>query len=106
MSSAGSRALPAELILPFLTAHVEGLEAAGCGWLLEKGPRVVEQFEAWKAAGLFPDKVVVLDCDARVIAERTKGRLQDPVTGALSGYVGVQSWCLGSARRVFRAFPP
>ena len=56
--SAASKAMPpAELFLPFLQRVFQRIEASGRGWLLEKGPRCVEHFEPWRAAGIFPEKV-------------------------------------------------
>ena len=57
--SAASKAMPpAELFLPFLQRVFQRIEASGRGWLLEKGPRCVEHFEPWRAAGIFPEKVL------------------------------------------------
>ncbi len=46
-----------EAPLPFIKEHFAGIQAKGNGWLLEKGPRLAEHFEAWKDAGVYPDKV-------------------------------------------------
>ena len=72
---------PTQLFLPFLQRVMQEIEASGRGWLLEKGPRVAEQFSEWRDAGIFPDKIIVLTCDPEVIVKRTRGRRHDPVTG-------------------------
>jgi len=72
---------PHELFLPFIRAKLAAIESSGSGWLLEKGPRAVEHYQPWKVAGIVPDKVVVLEVDPEVVVARTRGRLQDPVTG-------------------------
>lgn len=72
---------PHELILPFISARLAVIEAGGDGWLLEKGPRAVEHYQPYKEAGIIPDKVVVLEVDPEVVVARTRGRLQDPITG-------------------------
>ena len=86
---------PCELILPFLADTLATIQDGGDsgggreggeGWLLEKGPRLVEHYQPWKEAGIVPDKVVILEVDPLVVVARTRGRLQDPVTG--KSYVG------------------
>jgi adenylate kinase family enzyme len=73
---------PPELFLPFLRGVFDGIVRRGEGWVLEKGPRLVDHFQAWRAAGIWPDKIVVLDASPDVIVARTRARLQDPMTGA------------------------
>jgi adenylate kinase family enzyme len=77
---------PTSIFLPMLQAIIERIDAEGKkGWLLERGPRTTGHFQDYKAAGICPNKVVVLDVDTEVIlrrtnGDRTKGRRVDPVT--------------------------
>lgn len=44
-------------------------------------PRTRAQALAMQAAGVFADKVVLLDIPDEVLVERVEGRRTDPVTG-------------------------
>jgi adenylate kinase family enzyme len=75
-----------DVFLKEVSAHLNGLSAAGQGYVLEKGPRETGHFAAWHASrekgGIGqPTHVVVLRVDPEVVVKRAAGRRIDPVTG-------------------------
>eukprot|EP01052_Picozoa_sp_SAG31_P009389 SAG31_NODE_491_length_14923_cov_12.905221_8_plen_987_part_00 len=61
----------------------EGLGKMKTGWVLDGFPRSQTQAEALKAAGVVPDKVLVLDVPDDVLVEKVEKRRMDPETGTM-----------------------
>lgn len=75
--------VPDELIIEMV---LNKLNSSGCrakGWLLDGFPRTRAQALALQTAGIFADKVVLLEVPDSILVERVEGRRTDPVTGAI-----------------------
>lgn len=75
--------VPDELIIDVVCDRLKQPDCLSNGWLLDGFPRTKSQAEALSAAGMIPDKFILLDVPEEVLVERVTGRRTDPVTGKI-----------------------
>lgn len=79
----GGKLVPDALVIGLVKERMAQPDVRERGWMLDGFPRTPAQAEAMKAAGIEPQKVVLLDCPEEVLIQRVCGRRTDPVTGAI-----------------------
>eukprot|EP00026_Physarum_polycephalum_P005236 Phypoly_transcript_05267.p1 GENE.Phypoly_transcript_05267~~Phypoly_transcript_05267.p1 ORF type:complete len:492 (+),score=89.97 Phypoly_transcript_05267:71-1477(+) len=75
--------VPDELIIEMVLNKLNSSECKTKGWLLDGFPRTKAQALALQTAGIFADKVVLLEVPDNILVERVEGRRTDPVTGMI-----------------------
>jgi adenylate kinase len=75
--------VPDELIINMVKEKLATEECRTKGWLLDGFPRTQPQAQAMLAAGIIPDKFVLLDVPDDVLIDRVIGRRLDPETNAI-----------------------
>lgn len=75
--------VPDDLIIDVVLAKLNSPECQKTGWLLDGFPRTRAQALALQAAGIFADKVILLEVPDGILVERVEGRRTDPVTGTI-----------------------
>jgi len=80
----GISPIPDDIMVDMVKGLVEsdGTEA-GHGWLLDGFPRNKEQAEKLKAAGIIPDKYLVVEVDEKELLEFSTKRVLDPETNTM-----------------------
>mmetsp|Transcript_38482 Transcript_38482/g.90299 ORF Transcript_38482/g.90299 Transcript_38482/m.90299 type:complete len:501 (+) Transcript_38482:55-1557(+) len=77
---AAGKLIPDEVIVGLVVARLGHKDCKDRGWLLDGFPRTAAQALALKAAGIEPDRCILLDVHDQVVVERCVGRRLDPVT--------------------------
>uniref|UniRef100_A0A0G4I6Y0 Adenylate kinase active site lid domain-containing protein n=1 Tax=Chromera velia CCMP2878 TaxID=1169474 RepID=A0A0G4I6Y0_9ALVE len=75
--------VPDELIIELVKTRLAETDCVSHGWLLDGFPRTAAQADALEAAGIRPDKFVILNVPDDVLVERVVGRRTDPETGKI-----------------------
>jgi adenylate kinase len=76
-----SKLVPDEIICSLIEARIKQNDCKLNGWVLDGFPKTIQQITVLKAMKIKPTRVIILECDKEICAERILKREFDPVTG-------------------------
>ena len=75
-----TKVVPEDIIVQIIKKRMDQDDCIARGWMLDGFPHTLKESEALTRGGIFPDKVIFLECKHAELFERVKGRKLDPVT--------------------------
>lgn len=78
---AHSKLVPDEIICSLVEARIKQSDCKLNGWVLDGFPKTIQQITVLKAMKIKPTRVIMLQCDKQICADRILKRSIDTVTG-------------------------